>query len=350
MTIKYDWTLEELQTLHEMPLLELIGKANLIHREFHKMGEVQVCSLISIKTGGCPEDCKYCAQSSRYQTGVAAQPMMRYEEVLREAQKAVARGATRVCLGAAWREVRDSKQFDEVLRMVRGIADLGVEVCCTLGMLKEEQAERLKEAGLYAYNHNLDSSERFYKSFVTTRTYEDRLNTLDVVEKANISVCCGGILGMGEEPEDRLEMLRTLANRNPHPESVPINKLTQIPGTPLANQPKLSIWEMVRVIAIARIALPKAMVRLSAGRIELSYEQQALCFLAGANSIFAGDKLLTVANTPVDKDEEMFALLGLTKRPAYDAASGLQKKSTSKRCDKDSKASPTESRSCFSLR
>ncbi len=317
MSIRYDWTIEELKELYAMPLLELITKANLLHNQFHKTGEVQVCSLISIKTGGCSEDCKYCAQSSRYQTSVSAEPMMKYETVLNEAKKAIGRGATRVCLGAAWREVRDSKQFEEILQMVKGITDLGVEVCCTLGMLKEHQAERLKEAGLYAYNHNLDSSEKFYKTIITTRTYQDRLNTLDIAEKANLSVCCGGILGMGEDPIDRLELLLTLCKRNPHPESVPINRLTQIPGTPLENQPQISIWEMIRAIAVARLVLPEAMVRLSAGRIEMSHEQQALCFLAGANSIFAGEKLLTVANTPVDKDEEMFQLLGLQKRPAF---------------------------------
>lgn len=317
MPIRYDWTIEELQELYAMPFLELVSKSNHLHNQFHELAEVQVCSLISIKTGGCPEDCKYCAQSSRYQTSVSAQPMMQYEAVLGEAKKAVERGATRVCLGAAWREVRDSKQFEEVLRMIRGITDLGVEVCCTLGMLKEHQAERLKSAGLYAYNHNLDSSEKFYKTIITTRTYQDRLNTLDIAEKANLSVCCGGILGMGEDPIDRLELLLTLCRRNPHPESVPINRLSQIPGTPLENQPKISIWEMIRAIAVARIVLPEAMIRLSAGRIEMSYEQQALCFLAGANSIFAGEKLLTVANTSIDKDEEMFQLLGLKKRPAF---------------------------------
>lgn len=317
MSIRYDWTIEELKELYAMPLLELIAKANLLHNQLHEAAEVQVCSLISIKTGGCPEDCKYCAQSSRYQTSVSAQPMMQYDAVLNEAKKAAERGATRVCLGAAWREVRDSKQFEEVLQMVKGITDLGVEVCCTLGMLKEHQAKRLKEAGLYAYNHNLDSSEKFYKTIITTRTHQERLNTLDIVEKANLSVCCGGILGMGEDPIDRLELLLTLCRRNPHPESVPINRLSQIPGTPLEDQPKISIWEMIRAIAVARIVLPESMVRLSAGRIEMSYEQQALCFLAGANSIFAGEKLLTVANTPIDRDEEMFQLLGLKKRPAF---------------------------------
>jgi len=318
--IRHDWTLGELQSFYDMPLLELISKANRTHAAHHEPGEVQVCSLISIKTGGCPEDCKYCAQSSRYQTSVTPQAMMKVDEVMNEARKAAHRGATRVCLGAAWRGVRDGKQFDEVLKMVEGITDMGVEVCCTLGMLNGEQAKRLKEAGLYAYNHNLDTSESYYKSITTTRTYQDRLDTLEVVEGADISVCCGGIVGMGESIEDRLSLLHTLCTRNPHPESVPINKLTQIPGTPLEGQQKVTMWEMIRVIAIARIVMPKAMVRLSAGRIEMSTEDQALCFLAGANSIFAGEKLLTVSNTPVDKDEEMFKLLGLKKRPAFSKA------------------------------
>ncbi len=316
--IRYDWTIEELEDLYQLPLFELMGKSQSIHTKHHNPGEVQICSLISIKTGGCPEDCKYCAQSSRYQTPVSAQPMMEYETVLNEAKKAIARGATRICLGAAWREVRDNKQFDNVLRIVKGITALGVEVCCTLGMLNDHQAKRLKEAGLYAYSHNLDSSESFYKTIITTRTYQDRLNTLDIVDKTGISVCCGGIIGMGESYSDRLELLHTLCQRNPHPESVPINRLSRIPGTPLENQPKISFWEMLRVIAIARIVLPKAMVRLSSGRLEMSFEQQALCFLAGANSIHAGEKLLTVANTSVDKDDEMFQVLGLKRRPKND--------------------------------
>lgn len=318
MPIRHDWTIEELQELYAMPLLELISKSHLLHTQFHHPAEIQVCSLISIKTGGCPEDCKYCAQSSRYQTSVSAQPLMQYESVLSAARKAIAAGASRICLGAAWREVRDGKQFDEVLRMIKGVADLGVEVCCTLGMLKEGQAERLKEAGLYAYNHNLDSSEKFYKTIITTRTYQDRLNTLDIVQKTGLSVCCGGILGMGETVLDRLELLLTLCTRNPHPDSVPFNRLICIPGTPLEDQPKASPWELVRIVAVARILLPQAMLRLSCGRIELSYESQALCFLAGANSIHAGERLLTLPNPSIDKDEEMFALLGLKKRPAYD--------------------------------
>ena len=317
MSSRFDWKIEELQELYQLPLLELVSKAHCMHRKFHSIGEVQVCSLISIKTGGCPEDCKYCAQSSRYPTKFAAQPMMQYEEVFNDAKKAISRGATRICLGAAWREVRDSKQFDEVLKMVKAITDLGVEVCCTLGMLQEHQAKRLKEAGLYAYNHNLDSSEKFYKTIITTRSYQDRLNTLDIVREAGISVCCGAILGMGEEPLDRLEFLHTLCNRNPHPESVPINRLRRIPGTPLENQPKISVWEMLRIMAIARIVLPNSLIRMSCGRIEMSFQEQALCFLAGANSIHAGEKLLTIMNTPVDKDEEMFQLLGLKKRSPF---------------------------------
>lgn len=315
--MKYDWNLEELKEIYETPLLELISKAHGIHCQFHQPGEIQVCSLISIKTGGCPEDCKYCSQSSHYQTFVTPQPLMNYETVIAEAKKAIARGATRVCLVAAWREVRDNKQFEEVLRMTKGITDLGIEVCCCLGMLKEAQAKKLKDAGAYAYNHNLDSSEKFYKTIITTRTYQDRLNTLDVVEEAGISICCGGILGMGEETVDRLELLLTLCTRNPHPDSVPINRLSPMPGTPLQNQPPVPIWDMIRMIATARITLPKAMIRLSCGRPEMTYEDQTLCFLAGANSIHAGEKLLTIANTPIDRDEEMFKLLGLKKKPPF---------------------------------
>jgi biotin synthase len=323
MNIRHDWTIEELRELYDLPLLELISKSNHIHVQIHKPSEIQVCGLISIKTGGCPEDCKYCAQSSRYQTSVSTQAMMPIAEVLNEAKRAIERGATRVCLGAAWREVRDSKQFEDVLHMVKEITAMGVEVCCTLGMLKDHQAARLKEAGLYAYNHNLDSSEQFYQTIITTRTYQERLTTLDIVQQANLSVCCGGILGIGEGGMDRLELLFTLCRRNPHPESVPVNRLSQIPGTPLENEPKVSVWELIRIIAVARIVMPKAMIRLSAGRIEMSFEEQALCFLAGANSIFAGEKLLTVANTPIDRDEEMFQLLDLKKRPAFSKVSSL---------------------------
>lgn len=317
MLVRSNWTLNELKTLYEKPLLNLIYEAMEIHTKFHKQGEVQVCHLISIKTGGCSEDCKYCAQSSRYKTSVKAQPMMSYESVLKEAKKAISAGVTRVCLGAAWRKARDSRQFDETLKMIKSLADLGVEVCCTLGFLTQSQAERLKNAGLYAYNHNLDSSEKFYKTIITTRSYQDRLSTLDIVEKTGLNVCCGGIIGMGETLEDRLELLFNLASRDPHPESVPINLLMPMRGTPLEKQPPFSFWELVRLIAIARIIMPRSMVRLSAGRIKLSHQEQALCFLAGANSIFIGEKLLTAKNTDISSDEEMFRILGLKKRPSY---------------------------------
>lgn len=315
--VRHNWTIEELNSLYNQPLLELLSQSHAVHSKYHDRLEVQVCTLISVKTGGCPEDCKYCAQSTRYQTNVTPQPLMDLQEVLYKAKKAIANGATRICLGAAWREVKDNKQFDQVLKMIKAINDLGAEVCCTLGMLKEHQAKRLKDAGLYAYNHNLDSSEKFYKTIITTRTYADRLRTLDVVEKCGISVCCGGILGMGETVLDRLELLLTLSQRNPHPESVPINLLGPVPGTPLENQKPVSIWELLRMVAIVRMVIPKSMVRLSAGRMSLSYEQQALCFFAGANSIHAGEKLLTLPNMAVDKDREMFQLLGLKQRPAF---------------------------------
>lgn len=317
MPIRHHWTLQELEDLYHLPLLELIFKASALHAQFHRVGEIQVCNLISIKTGGCPEDCKYCSQSSRYQTATSAQAMMSYEAVLEDAKKAIHRGATRICLVAAWREVRDSKQFDEVLRMTQAIKDLGVEVCCCLGMLKESQAKRLKEVGAYAYNHNLDTSENFYSKITTTRNYQDRLNTLDAAEKAGLSLCCGGILGMGESIADRLELLLQLCCRFPHPESIPINRLAPIPGTPLQDQPIVPSFEVVRMIATTRLTIPQAMIRLSCGRQAMSYEEQALCFLAGANSIHAGEKLLTVQNMPIDKDDEMFRILGLSKRPPF---------------------------------
>lgn len=317
MTSQSNWTLKKLQDLHSKPLLELIVNAMDVHKKHHKIGEVQVCQLISIKTGGCSEDCKYCSQSSRHQSRVKPQLMLKYEEVINTAKNAIAGGATRVCLGAAWRGIRDNRQFNETLRMIKGIANLGVEVCCTLGLLNISQARKLKQAGLYAYNHNLDSSKRFYKTIITTRSYQDRLNTLDIVEKSGISVCSGGIIGMGGTIEDRLELLLNLSHRNPQPESVPINQLSPIPGTPLENQSKLSSWELIRMVAIAKIIMPRSMIRLSAGRIELSHQEQALCFLSGANSIFSGEKLLTVGNTSADSDQEMFNLLGLKKRPVY---------------------------------
>jgi biotin synthase len=317
MSVKFNWMLEELQKLYDLPFFELLSRANQIHATHHKINEIQVCHLISVKTGGCVEDCKYCAQSSRYQTSVKATAMMPYNDVIEDARQAANNGATRVCLGAAWREIKDNKQFEDVLKMIRGISDLGLEVCVTLGMLNKDQALRLKEAGLYAYNHNLDSSESFYKTIITTRTYQDRLDTLDVIEKTGLSVCCGGILGMGETVIDRLQLLQVLCNRSNHPESVPINRLATIPGTPLQDMPVLKVFDMVRIIAIARITMPKTMIRLSAGRLGMTHEEHALCFFAGANSIFAGEKLLTIANRSIDKDDEMFNFFGLQKQKAF---------------------------------
>ncbi len=298
-------------------MLELIYKASTVHREYHATGEVQVCTLLSIKTGGCPEDCAYCPQAARYNTGVDVQALMKKEEVLAYAEKAKNAGSTRFCMGAAWREVRDNKDFDRVLEMVQGVNELGMEVCCTMGMLTEDQAKKLYDAGLYAYNHNVDTSEEHYADIITTRTYNDRLKTLGNVRKAGISVCSGGIIGLGETHEDRIGMLHTLATLPSHPGSVPVNALVRVKGTPLQDNDKVDIWDMIRMIATARIVMPAAMVRLSAGRAEMSIAEQALCFMAGANSIFSGDKLLTTPNPAFDEDNAMFQLLGLKPREAF---------------------------------
>ena len=315
--IRNDWSLEEIKEIYNTPLLELVYRAATVHRQYNETGEVQVCTLLSIKTGGCSEDCAYCPQAARYHTNVNVHALMKYEEVMEYAAKAKAAGSTRFCMGAAWREVRDNRDFDRVLEMVKGVNAMGMEVCCTLGMLTEEQAARLAEAGLYAYNHNLDTSSEYYGEIITTRTYEDRLRTLDNVRKAGVSVCCGGIIGLGETHEDRIKMLHTLSTMPVHPESVPVNALVAVPGTPLENNEKVDIWDMVRMIATARILMPKAMVRLSAGRASMSVAEQALCFMAGANSIFAGEKLLTTPNPGFEEDNAMFQLLGLTPRGAF---------------------------------
>jgi biotin synthase len=315
--IRNDWTLNEIQEIYNLPLLELVYRAATVHRKHNDTGEVQVCTLLSIKTGGCTEDCAYCPQAARYNTGVNVHALMQKEEVLEYAAKAKAAGSTRFCMGAAWREVRDNKDFDRVLDMVKGVNEMGMEVCCTLGMLTPGQAQKLADAGLYAYNHNLDTSSEYYKEIITTRTYNDRLQTLDNVRKAGISVCCGGIVGLGETHEDRIKMLHTLSTLPAHPESVPINALVAVEGTPLAKNEKVDVWDMVRMIATARILMPKAMVRLSAGRSSMSTSDQALCFMAGANSIFAGEKLLTTPNPSFDEDKAMFNLLGLTPREAF---------------------------------
>ncbi|MEP6846371.1 MAG: biotin synthase BioB [Panacibacter sp.] len=317
--LRNDWSINEINEIYNTPLLELLYQAASIHRNYNDTAEVQVCTLLSIKTGGCSEDCAYCPQAARYHTDVDVQALMKKEEVLQYAQKAKDAGSTRFCMGAAWREVHDNRDFDRVLDMVKGVKELGMEVCCTLGMLSETQAQKLADAGLYAYNHNLDTSSEYYEAIITTRTYEDRLHTLENVRKAGVSVCCGGIVGLGETHADRIKMLHTLATMPSHPESVPINALVPIKGTPLENNQKVDIWDMVRMISTARILMPAAMVRLSAGRTSMSLAEQALCFMAGANSIFAGDKLLTTPNPSFDEDNAMFQLLGLKPREAFKA-------------------------------
>ena len=315
--IRNNWRLDEIKNIYNSPLLELVFNAATLHRKYNDTAEVQVCTLLSIKTGGCSEDCSYCPQAARYSTGVDVQALMKKEDVLIYAQKAKEAGSTRFCMGAAWREVRDNRDFDRVLDMVKGVNQMGMEVCCTLGMLTEIQAEKLAEAGLYAYNHNLDTSKEHYGEIITTRTYDDRLQTLDNIRKAGVTVCCGGIIGLGETHEDRIKMLHTLCNMPIHPESVPINALVAIKGTPLENNEKVVVWDMIRMIATARIIMPKTMVRLSAGRTDMSIAEQAMCFMAGANSIFAGDKLLTTPNPSFDEDNAMFQLLGLQPRKAF---------------------------------
>ena len=315
--IRNDWSRREVEKIYHSPILDLVYRSATMHREFHESGEVQVCTLLSVKTGGCPEDCAYCPQAARYHTDVEVHKLLEVEEVIQNAREAKANGSTRFCMGAAWREVKDNKDFDKILEMVKGVNQLDLEVCCTLGMLTEDQARKLKDAGLYAYNHNLDTSEDYYQEIITTRNFKDRLDTVDNVRRAKISVCSGGIIGMGESDDDRIGMLLTLATLPDHPESVPVNALVPVEGTPLADQPRVSVWEMLRMIATARIIMPKAMVRLSAGRVRMSIEEQALCFLAGANSIFSGDKLLTTPNNERVMDEEMFQVLNLKPRASF---------------------------------
>jgi biotin synthase len=305
-------TLQEIRALHDLPLTELLFRAQTVHRQHHAPDSVQLCTLLSIKTGGCPEDCGYCAQSARHDKKMPAEPLMDEAAVLESARRAREAGATRFCMGAAWRNAKGGEQFERVLRMVRGVRELGMEACVTLGMLDAEQARRLKEAGLTAYNHNLDTSREYYGSVVSTRTYDDRLQTLEHVRRAGIHVCCGGILGLGESVDDRCRMLLTLANLEAPPESVPINALAAVPGTPLGDQPPLDPFELVRMCATARIVIPGARVRLSAGRNQLTREAQLLCFMAGANSIFFGDKLLTVGNPEHDADLALLRDAGLS--------------------------------------
>lgn len=307
-------TLVQVRKIYELPLTTLIFQAQAIHHQQHDPAVVMMCALKSIKTGGCPEDCAYCPQSSRSETFVEAEALMATEEILTDARRAKDGGAVRFCMGAAWRSVRDGRQFDSVLETVSGVKALGMEVCCTLGMLTDEQARRLKSAGCDVYNHNLDTSREFYSSIITTRTYDDRLQTLVRVREAGMAVCSGGILGLGESIEDRLKLLLELASMHPQPESVPINALVAVEGTPLANRPPVDVIEFVRIIATARILMPRAMIRLSAGRASMNDEAQTLCYLAGANSIFAGDRLLTTPNADLDNDFILLKRLGL--RPA----------------------------------
>lgn len=310
--IRNDWTREEVSAIYWRPLIDLIYQGATVHREHHNARKIQTCSLLSVKTGGCSEDCKYCSQSSRYQTGVEAERIAPLEDVVRAAQAAKTKGASRFCMGAAWRGMRNSKQFEQVLEMVRTVDGMGLQVCCTLGMVTPEQAKRLKEAGLYAYNHNLDTSEKFYPEVITTRSYADRLETLKNVRDSGLTVCCGAILGLGEGHDDRIDLLHTLATLPKHPESVPINTLVPIEGTPLGGQgEKVSVADRVRMIATARILMPKTMIRLSAGRNQLTPAEQTLCFLAGANSIWVSDKLLTTRNCEADDDAQLFEALGL---------------------------------------
>ena len=305
------WTREQIRSTYHLALPDLLFRAQTIHREHHNPCAVQTCRLLSIKTGGCPEDCGYCPQSAHYNTGVQRQALMEPEEVLLAARRAKQDGATRFCMGAAWRDVPNGKEFDSVLEMVRRVAMLNLEVCCTLGMLNEEQALRLKQAGLTAYNHNLDTSPEFYGQIISTRSYEERLRTISAVRKAGITLCCGGILGMGESDEDRIGLLEQLANLRPYPESVPINMLVRAAGTPLGDRHPLDPLIMVRTIAAARILMPIAMIRLAAGRTQMTREAMLLCFFAGANSIFFGEKLLTTPNPAPHQDDQLFKDLGM---------------------------------------
>ncbi|MBI2391795.1 MAG: biotin synthase BioB [Deltaproteobacteria bacterium] len=313
--VRHDWTVHEIREIHDLPLPELLFRAQGVHRENFKNNQVQLCTLLSVKTGACPENCAYCPQSAHHKTHVEPEKMLTIDDVLAAAKRAKAAGATRFCMGAAWREVKEGPHFDRVLEMVRGVKALGMEACTTLGMITAEQAKKLKEAGLDTYNHNLDTSPEHYKKIITTRTYEDRLITLKNVRDQGISVCCGGIIGMGESVDDRCRMLRELVTQRPHPESAPINTLVAVEGTPLESQPRVDAIELVRMIATARILMPKTKVRLSAGRQQMSREAQLMCMLAGANSIFYGDQLLTTPNCDTSFDRDLLAVAGLEPMP-----------------------------------
>jgi biotin synthase len=309
--IRHDWTAEEVEAIYRLPLTDLVYRSQTLHRRYNDAATVQRCTLLSIQTGGCPEDCAYCSQSAHYETGVKPTRLLDRASVLAVARSAKEAGSTRLCMGASWGVARDGELFEEVLGMVRDVAGLGMEVCTTLGQLTADQAGRLKAAGLTAYNHNLDSSRDFYPSIVTTHSYDDRVRTVRLVQEAGISACCGGIIGMGEAVSDRCAMLAQIGRFDPHPESVPINLLMRMPGTPLADVPDLDPLDLVRTIAVARVVAPRARVRLSAGRTDLTREAQALCLVAGANSVFCGERLLTAPNPSVDDDEQLMTCLGL---------------------------------------
>ena len=315
--LRHDWSHDEVRAIHDLPITDLLLRAQTIHRRFHPPDSVQLCTLLSVKTGGCTEDCGYCSQSSKYDTHVEPEKFLSVDEVIASARRARAAGSTRFCMGAAWRDAKDGPAFERVVAMVRGVRELGLEACATLGMLDDEQARRLAEAGLTAYNHNLDTSREHYENIVSTHTYDERLGTLKRVQQAGISVCCGGIIGLGEKVEDRVELLRTLAALDPHPGSVPMNALVPVEGTPLGERPKVQAIELVRMIATARILMPRSIVRLSAGRTDLTAESQILCFMAGANSIFYGDKLLTTGNPDVSADRELLASAGMRPMAPY---------------------------------
>jgi len=301
----------EIRALHDLPIPDLLYRAATVHRQHWNPQEIQLCTLDSIKTGACPEDCAYCPQSARYDTGLKVEPLKAVDEVLKGAAEAKANGSTRYCMGAAWREVRDDRNFEAVLEMVHGVASMGMEVCVTLGMVTVEQAQRLKDAGCKVYNHNIDSSRDFYETIISTRKFDERLQTIDAVRQAGLEVCCGGIVGMGEAPVHRAGLIAQLANLDPYPDSVPINNLVRVPGTPLADSEPIDPFDFVRMIAVARITMPQARVRMSAGRQQLGEAVQALCFMAGANSIFYGDKLLVTGNPDTDADVQLLHKLGL---------------------------------------
>jgi len=309
--LRHDWTTEELLEIYHLPLTELLFKAQGLHREYHAADKVQLCTLLSIKTGNCPENCGYCPQSAHYDAETDKHGLLDVGDVLTAAQAAKANGSTRFCMGAAWRDAPQNEQFDQVVQMVKGVREMGMEACCTLGMLTEDQARKLGDAGLTAYNHNLDTGPEYYDQVVTTRTYQERLDTLKHVRDSGVTLCTGGIIGMGESIRDRMDMLAVLAGHDPHPESVPINLLLRVPGTPMADLPDVDSFEMVRMVATARIAMPGSVVRFAAGRVGLSDEIQALCFMAGANSIFTGDKLLTTPNPGEDADQQLLGKMGL---------------------------------------